>query len=118
VVTLAAKTFWMSSSPSGTVVLKGDLDLGAVKTFERVMRPAIAVGGPVTVDASKLVFIDSTGIRLFVHTARRLEPNGCLIVHGLRDRLRRTIDLVELSERVGNLHLVDHDHETAPHAAA
>lgn len=98
----------MSSQPTNTVVLKGDLDLAAVKTFMRAMRPALEHGGPVTIDASQLMFMDSTGIRLLIDAADRLKPNGCLIIHGLNDRIRRVIELAGFAERVENLHLLDH----------
>ena len=117
VVTLVAPTFWMSVKPASTIVLKGDLDLAAVKTFERAMRPAIAQGGPVTIDASQLMFIDSTGIRLLAHTARRLGSAGCLILHGTNARVRRVIDLAGIADSCGNIHLLAHMREEQQGAA-
>jgi anti-sigma B factor antagonist len=105
---LIGPTFRMSSQPTSTVVLEGDLDLAAIKTFKRAMRPAIQHGGPVTIDASQLMFMDSTGIRLLIDAADRLKPNGCLIIHGLNDRIRRVIELTGIRDRVENLHLLDH----------
>jgi STAS domain-containing protein len=71
-VELVERTFWIGPEPvTGAIVLRGDLDLGAVKAFERALRPAIEHGGPVTMDASELGFMDSTGVRLLIHTAQR-----------------------------------------------
>jgi anti-anti-sigma factor len=114
---LVAPTFWMSPAPTSTIALKGDLDLAAVKTFERVMRPAIAHGGPVTVDVSQLMFIDSTGIRLLAHTARRLGSTGCVVLHGANARVRKVIDLSGIAESCQNLHLLDHPREEQQGAA-
>jgi anti-anti-sigma factor len=72
------------------------------------MRAALEHGGPVTIDASQLMFMDSTGIRLLVDAARRLEPNGCLIIHSVNDRIRRVIELTGIKNQVENLHLLDH----------
>ena len=115
---MVTPTFWITAEPGNTIVLKGDLDLAAVKSFERVMRPAVKTGGSVVVDASKLMFIDSTGIRLFLHVAKRLEPTGgCLIVHGFTDSVRRVMTLVGVADRMPNLHLLDHKCEEPRPAA-
>ena len=114
---MVAPTFWMNAEPSSTIVLKGDLDLAAVKTFERAMKPAISHGGPVTIDVAQLMFIDSTGIRLLAHTARRLGSSGCLIVHGANARVRKVIDLAGIADGLPNLHVLDHMHEERQGAA-
>jgi anti-anti-sigma factor len=114
---MVAPTFWMSVEPASTVVLKGDLDLAAVKTFERAMRPAIAHGGPVTLDLSQLMFIDSTGIRLLAHTAHRLGSSGCLIVYGSNARVRKVLDMAGIAEGLQNLHVLDHVREERQGAA-
>ena len=86
----------------------GDLDLSAVKEFELAMRPALKHGGPVTIDASQLMFVDSRGIRLLMHAARRLEPSGCLILHGLTHSVRKVIDVSGSADLVPNIHVLDH----------
>jgi anti-anti-sigma factor len=93
------------------VVLRGDLDLGAVKTFERD-EAGDRAGGPITIDASGLIFIDSTGIRLFVHTEHRLESSGCLILHGLKARVRRVFDMTCVPDGIGNIYIVEHERAT------
>jgi anti-anti-sigma regulatory factor len=85
----------------------GDLDLSAVKDFERAMRPALKHGGPVTIDASPLMFVDSRGIRLLMHTAHRLEPSGCLILHDRPTAFARS-DVSGNADLVPNIHVLDH----------
>lgn len=109
---LATPTFWVNAEPGDTIVLKGDLDLAAVKSFERAMRPVIDRGGPVVVDASQLMFLDSTGLRLFIHAAKRLNATGgCLIVHGLTDIVRKVITLAGLADGLPGLHFLDHNRQ-------
>ncbi len=106
---MVARTFCISTEPvTGAIVLQGDLDLAAVKTLERGVRPAVEHGGPVTLDATELSFMDSTGIRLLIHIARRLDGRGCLIIHGLSDSIRKVIDLVGLEGSMENLQFIPH----------
>ena len=106
---MVERTFWIDTAPgTGTIVVRGDLDLGAVTAFEQAMRAPIEQGGPVTVDASELEFMDSTGVRLLIHTAQRLEPSGCIIVHGLTESVQRVVDLTGIGERVQNMHFIPH----------
>ncbi len=88
--------------------MRGDLDLSAIKAFEQALRPAIDHGGAVTLDASGLTFMDSTGVRLLIHAAQRLQGRGCLIVHGANETVRRVIDLTGIGNRSDNLHFVGH----------
>ena len=107
---MAERTFWIGSEPvTGTIILRGDLDLSAVKAFEQSLRAAVDHGGPVTLDAAELAFMDSTGVRLLIHAAQRLEGRGCLIVHGANDAVRRVIDLTGIDDRIENLHVVGHE---------
>ncbi len=105
---MATKTFWIDAMPNtGAILLKGDLDLSGVKSFEAAVRKAVRDGGPVTLDASELMFMDSTGIRLLVHLAKRLEGRGCVIIHGLTETVRKVIELTGI-DQLENLHLIPH----------
>ena len=106
---MVERTFWIGNEPvTGAITLRGDLDLSAVKAFEQGLRAAVDRGGPVTLDVTELAFMDSTGVRLLIHTAQRLEGRGCLIVHGANDTVRRVIDLTGIADRVENLHVIAH----------
>jgi anti-anti-sigma factor len=107
---LVERTFWIGNEPvTGAIIVRGDLDLSAVKAFEQSLRAAIDHGGPITLDATELTFMDSTGVRLLIHTAQRLEGRGCLIVHGANATVRRVIDLTGIDDRVENLHIIGHE---------
>jgi len=106
---LVERTFWIGAEPvTGAIILRGDLDLGAVKAFEQALRAAVDHGGPITLDATELAFMDSTGVRLLIHTGQRLEGRGCLILHGANDTVRRVIDLTGIDDRIENLHVIGH----------
>ena len=78
---MVERTFSIGPEPvTGAIVLRGDLDLGAVKAFEQLPRPRSNMAE--TRDDGRLGAgsSDSTGVRLLIHTAQRLEGRGCLIV--------------------------------------
>jgi anti-sigma B factor antagonist len=107
---LVERTFTIGNEPvTGTITLRGDLDLSAVKAFEQALRASVDHGGPITLDATELAFMDSTGVRLLIHTAQRLEGRGCLIVHGANEAVRRVIELTGIDDRIENLHVIAHE---------
>jgi anti-anti-sigma factor len=106
---LVERTFWIGAEPiTGTIIMRGDLDLSAVKAFEQALRAAVDHGGSITLDATELAFMDSTGVRLLIHTAQRLNGRRCLIVHGANEAVRRVIELTGIHDRIENLHVVGH----------
>ena len=63
------------------ISLKGELDLSSASKLQEELRRAEADGPPIIVlDLSKLVFLDSTGLRCLVTADERAKENGRRVV--------------------------------------
>jgi anti-sigma B factor antagonist len=87
-----------------TYFLGGELDLETAPILEDGVRPSVESGGPIVLDLSAVSFVDSTGLRAFVRIAHGLGDRGCVILHAPRERVRRVIEMVRLSD-LGHIHL-------------
>jgi anti-sigma B factor antagonist len=96
--------FEVNSNGPSTFFLSGELDLSTVPLLELAIGDAIGGGGPVTLDLSDLRFTDSSGIGAIVKASGAL-PSGCIVLHGVRDGIRRVIDLMGI-EKVPNVHVI------------
>ncbi|MFL5767331.1 MAG: STAS domain-containing protein [Actinomycetota bacterium] len=90
------------------VVLTGELDIATVEVFREAVRPSVARGGPVLVDMTNLDFMDSTGVHAVIEIARALDVRGCLVLHGVRDPVKRLIEIVGISA-IENIHVLPCD---------
>ncbi len=98
-------TLRLEPSGSGTVLhLAGELDLATVPRLNLQLDELVRQegGGSVTIDASGLTFVDSTGLHVLINAQRRLTRQG----RGLRvidppGPVRRAIELSRLSETLG-----------------
>ena len=89
--------FQAQSDGSSTVYLSGELDLATVPAFELAMAIAAPIDGPITLDVSKLTFMDSTGAGAIAKAAESL-PSGCIVLHGACGEVRRVIDLMGIGK--------------------
>jgi anti-anti-sigma factor len=103
----ASALFEARTSPSGAVLLSGELDVGTVGQLDAALAPLITQGGPITVQVSALDFMDSTGLHALVKAATSLGERGCIVIHGLdgKGRIRKLIELSQI-ERLGNIHVI------------
>jgi len=86
--------------------LTGELDMSSAVDLARVLEEAVDRGGTILVDLSELTFMDSTGIGAFLEAALALRGQGCLILHGEQDRVRKVLDLAQLDGSMPNLHRI------------
>ena len=87
-----------------TLVLTGELDLATAPILESVLDRHCGDrdrAGDVTLDLAALDFMDSTGIKLIIATARRLEGRGCLILRSPASPIQRVLDLVQIDRVPG-----------------
>ena len=96
--------FAITSDGPRMYFLQGDLDLSTIPLMETAIAPAIAKGGPVTLDLSGLTFIDSTGVGSIVRSLHLL-PSGCIVLHGVRGAVQRVLDMMNV-DRAPNLHVI------------
>ena len=83
----------------------GEIDLATAEGFTSALQPWVEAGGPVTVDLSKVTFMDSTGIHAVIEAARALGDRGCIIIHGAHDGIQKVFELTML-DSVPNVHII------------
>ena len=84
------------------VALRGELDLSSAGKLQEELRRVEATAPPVIVlDLSKLVFLDSTGLRCLVTADERARDEGrrVVIVRG-PDPVQRVFSITRLEERL------------------
>ncbi|MGH2954414.1 MAG: STAS domain-containing protein [Solirubrobacterales bacterium] len=80
------------------VTVFGEIDMASAPRLRRDLDRAIAHDNGVTIDLRACSFIDSIGIATLVAAAWRLKERGRVLrIRGVRDRVRRTLDLAGLS---------------------
>jgi anti-sigma B factor antagonist len=91
------------------MALSGEIDMASAGELTVLLKPLIEAGGPVTIDVSEVMFMDSTGIHAMLQAADALEGRGCLIVHGAHGAVRGVLEIVQLRSARRNLHVIDCD---------
>ena len=94
-------------------LLRGELDMATAEQLSSALASAVSQGGPITVDISRLTFIDSTGLHALADAAASLTDRGCIIIHGLdgSPSVRKLFDLTQIG-KVHNLHIIPCDVNT------
>lgn len=96
--------FSVSLHGASTFFVTGELDTAAAPLFADTIRAAVARGGPLTLDVSRMTFIDSAGVQAILRAREHL-PSGCLMVHGVHDGLQRILDIMGV-DQAPNLHVI------------
>ncbi|TMK36997.1 MAG: STAS domain-containing protein [Actinobacteria bacterium] len=97
--------FAINSDGPRMFFLSGELDMSTAPLMETAIAPAIAKGGPVTLDLSELVFIDSSGVGSIVRSLNAL-PSGCILLHGVRNAPKRVLEIMGVDQASTNLHII------------
>jgi anti-anti-sigma factor len=95
--------FAITSDGHRMFFLSGELDLATLPLMETTIAPAVAKGGPVTIDPSHLTFIDSSGVGSIVRSLKDL-PSGCIILHGVRGAAQKILAIMGV--KAENLHVI------------
>ena len=79
--------------------LSGRLDATTAKTFQERILSVIDSGAQrLVVDFSQLEYVSSSGLRVFLLAAKRLQPtDGKFALCGLQDHIRQVFDLAGFS---------------------
>ena len=89
----------MEVAPAGaprTFRLAGELDLLTAEEVEAKLEPDSKGQGDLVLDLTELAFIDSSGIRILIRTAGRLEGRGQLILRSPNRQVQIVLSLVEV----------------------
>ena len=81
------------------LALSGKLDATTAKVFENKIFSVIDSGAQrLVIDLSQLDYVSSSGLRVFLLAAKRLQStNGKVSLCGLQDHIRQVFDLAGLS---------------------
>jgi anti-anti-sigma factor len=76
------------------VTIFGELDLATIDEFNKAIDSVLHQPGPVVIDMRACPFVDSSGIAALVKATLRLrDQKRALRLRGVRERVRRTLDL-------------------------
>lgn len=95
--------FTITSDGPRMFFLSGELDLATLPLMESAIAPAVAKGGPITLDLGNLLFIDSSGVGSIIRNVKDL-PSGCISLHGVRNAVQRVVDVMGV--KLENLHVI------------
>ena len=72
-------------------MLEGRLDTAASPETEKAMRPLFdCENQDIIIDCTKLEYISSSGLRIFLSVLKNVKPKGCHVyISGLNDSLRQ-----------------------------
>src|SRR5215207_3437353 len=96
--------FGITSQGPPTFFLDGELDLATVPLLDIAIADAVAQGGPITIDLSRMTFIDSTGVRSILKAVKALS-SGCIILHGVHGGIQRILEITGV-DLAPNLHII------------
>jgi anti-anti-sigma regulatory factor len=82
-----------TSSPNG-LTFAGAIDYFNVAAVAQSLALAVAGGGDLHIDLSRLEFCDVSGIRAFINVAESMNGRGRLLLHGLPLQLQNVMTLV------------------------
>lgn len=86
--------------PDGTgFALAGTLDLASLEEARAHLEPAWRPGAEVTLDLSRLEFMDSTGLNLLAQGLQAVGEDGRLVVRGAKGIIRRVLKVSGLERR-------------------
>lgn len=77
-----------------TIRVGGELDLSTVPVLEGHLGGVLDGAGDVVLDVADLDFIDSSGVRVLLSLARRIQDRGRLVIVNPPAQVRRVLDLV------------------------
>ena len=81
----------------GTYVLRGEIDL---ETASQITEISAGRNGTIILDFTEVAFIDSIGIWAIVNLVRGPD-GGTLVIKNPSEKLKRTLDLVDLADAPG-----------------
>ena len=97
--------FGITVTGSATFTMTGELDLATVPLMDVAIGDSVARGGSMVLDVADVTFADSSGIGAIIRSADALSP-GCLVLHGVHDRVRKVIDVMGADRALPNLHVI------------
>jgi anti-anti-sigma factor len=88
-----------------TFFLEGELDIATVPVMNAAIAVAVAQGGPITLDLSRVTSIDSSGVGAILKGLKGLPSGGCINLHGVHSRIEKVMRLLMGAVQAENLHV-------------
>jgi anti-anti-sigma factor len=86
-------SFHAQVTPSGEIVLRGELDLHTVKDLQQLVDDLSSPGKTLVLDMSQLSFMDTAGIHLLLNV--RTSTGGPVVVRNPSPAARRVLELCD-----------------------
>src|SRR6266511_2916530 len=86
--------FYVQLGPSGTLLLRGELDMGTVQDLQDKIAEIIAPGTPIILDLTQVSFLDSSAIHCFLKTWHA--SGHPVVLLNTSPSARRVLDLATL----------------------
>jgi anti-sigma B factor antagonist len=84
-----------------TLTIEGELDLGTAVKVRTPLEAAITSGArKVIIDMLGCTFLDSTGLGVLLHSAKRLEGDGGMAIVCLDEQIRRLLGLTMIDRTI------------------
>lgn len=84
------------------VYFEGDLDIEATEVFEEEIIPKVENSSEVTINFSKVPFVDSSGIGLLINLIRNLQDNSINVnISEVNPEVKTIFDLLQIPDIVG-----------------
>jgi anti-sigma B factor antagonist len=91
---MADDVMWVQVAEDGrSARVRGELDLSRYESASAALAPLFGADGDVTLDLRELVFIDSSGIRLFIRLHGSLEDGGRLVLRGAALHIVKVLEI-------------------------
>ena len=104
--------FLVEAEPEGGVRVAGELDMSTVNDLLVGVRPhLLAATGDLTLDLSRLSFMDGAGLLAFLDMSKELEGRGRLVLRSPSAPVARLLELAR-AETIPNVSIVP-GHSTA-----
>jgi anti-anti-sigma factor len=93
------------TSPRG-FRLEGELDLSNAEVLSDLLKPAIDVGGDVTLDLSGVAFMDSTAIQVLLRAGKQIEGRGRIVLYHPGSLVSNVLNLIK-ADLLPGIHIVE-----------
>jgi anti-anti-sigma factor len=75
------------------VVCSGEIDMASAAAFRALLDQAVETAPTIVIDMHDVTFLDSTGLRMFVTTALRVQNSGSVTIRNAPDNVTRVLHI-------------------------
>lgn len=102
------------SDDARVIHLSGELDLSTSKALEEALSAELPGDGDLVLDLAGLTFLDSTGLKLILETAARIDGLGRLVLQDVRPEVLRVLRIAGVDRVAQNILILPGEIEGQP----